>query len=186
MATKAGLDRQGIIQTAAELADSTGLHEVTLATLATRLGIRTPTLYHYFDGLAGLRRELALLGCRQLAQHLGKAIMGKAGEEAVAAMAHAYRTFVKEHPGLYAATVQAAPLDDTEMREVQNEVLDIVIRTLSGYRLEDEEAIHVVRILRSFVHGFATLESSGGFGIPVSLDETFERLIKVFLRGTAP
>jgi hypothetical protein len=53
MATKAGLDYTAVIQAAAEPANADGLHEVTLANLANRLGIRTPTLYHYFTGWRG-------------------------------------------------------------------------------------------------------------------------------------
>ncbi len=33
--------------------------------------------------------------------------MGKAGDEAVFALANTYRAFVKEHPGLYTATLRA-------------------------------------------------------------------------------
>lgn len=183
MATRVGLDREMVVRTAAELADSKGLEEVSLATLAARLGVRSPTLYHYVDGLAGLRRELALLGTRELGQRLGRAVMGKAGDEAVRALASAYRVFVNEHPGLYAATVHAAEPDDTALQGAQTEVVDIALRSLSAYHLSQEDAIHVVRMLRSLVHGFATLERSGGFGIPLDIDETFERLQYVFLQG---
>lgn len=183
MATRVGLDREMVVRTAAELADNRGLEEVSLATLAARLGVRSPTLYHYVDGLAGLRRELALLGTRELGQRLGRAVMGKAGDEAVRALASAYRVFVNEHPGLYAATVHAAEPDDTALQGAQTEVVDIALRSLSAYHLSQEDAIHVVRMLRSLVHGFATLERSGGFGIPLDIDETFERLQYVFLQG---
>ncbi len=185
MATRAGLDLKTVVQVAGELADSKGLHEVTLANLAEKLGVRTPTLYHYIDGLAGLRRELGLLALREMATSWGRAIMGKSGEEAVLALAHAYRDFVNKHPGLYAATVQAAYPDDPEMEAAQTEVVESALLTLSAYKLEQQEAIHVVRMLRSLVHGFATLENGGGFGIPLDRDETFERLLRVFLKGLA-
>src|SRR5947209_2097039 len=141
MATRVGLDHAMVVQAAAELADAQGLHEVTLATLAARLGVRTPTLYHYVAGLAGLRRELALLGCRELVRRLGRAVMGKSGDEALCALAYAYREFVHEHPGLYAATVQAADPADTELGSAQGEVVEIAIRALSAYHLSNEDAI---------------------------------------------
>ncbi len=185
MATRAGLDQVLVVRAAAELADTLGLNEVTLATLAEKLGVRTPTLYHYVDGLAGLRREIALLACRELTQNLGKSIMGKAGEEAVLAMAQAYRSFVNTHPGLYSATVQAADPADQELVAAQTEVVEVAIQTLASYHFEKEDAIHAVRMLRSLVHGFATLESSGGFGIPLDLNETFRRLLTTFLTALA-
>ena len=183
MATRVGLDHAMVVHAAAELADTQGLHEVTLATLAAKLGVRTPTLYHYVAGLSGLRRELALLGCRELTQRLGKVVMGKSGDEALRALAYTYREFVREHPGLYEATVQAANPDDRELVAAQTEVVEIAIRALSAYHLGDEDAIHAVRMLRSVVHGFATLEGSGGFGIPLDVNESFERLLGILLRG---
>jgi hypothetical protein len=33
------------------------------------------------------------------------------------------------------------------------------------------------------VHGFSTLEVSGGFGMPLDLDESFSRLVNVFIAG---
>jgi AcrR family transcriptional regulator len=185
MATRAGLDQRMVVQAAAELADADGLHEVTLARLAARLGVQTPTLYHYVAGLAGLRRELALLGSRELADRLGKAVMGKSGDEALVALAATYREFVREHPGLYAATVQAAKPGDAELKRAQEEIVEIALRALSAYHLENDDAIHVVRMLRSLVHGFATLEQSGGFGIPLDIEVTFQRLLSNFLQSLA-
>lgn len=180
MATRAGLDQAAVVRAAAALADEVSLEALTLATLAQHLKVSTPTLYHYVDGLAGLRRELALLGIRELAARLGRAVMGKAGDDAILALAQSYRAFVKERPGLYAATVRAEP-GDSELAAAGQEVIDIALRALAAYRLEGDEAIHMVRVLRSVLHGFATLESAGGFGIPLEVDETFRRLMETLL-----
>jgi hypothetical protein len=37
--------------------------------------------------------------------------------------------------------------------------------------------------MRSAVHGFAALESAGGFGIPLDVDESFEWLVSALLKG---
>ena len=182
---RAGLDHAAVVQAAAALADSKGLEALSLAMLAAQLGVRSPTLYHYVDGLTGLRRDLALLATQELAQRLGRALMGNAGDDAVRALAHAYRAFVNEHPGLYGTTVQAADANDKELQAAQAETVEIAARALSAYHMTPEDAIHVVRMMRSLVHGFATLESSGGFGIPIDLNETFERLLTNFLSGLA-
>ncbi|HEU5200018.1 MAG TPA: WHG domain-containing protein, partial [Ktedonobacterales bacterium] len=178
MATRAGLDQAAVVREAATLADEVGLEGLTLATLAARLHVQTPTLYHYVDGLAGLRRELALLGVHEMAARLGTAIMGKAGDDAVLALAQSYRAFVKEHPGLYAATVRAAEPGNDVLAAAGQEVIDIVLRALAAYQLQGDDAIHTVRVLRSVLHGFATLENAGGFGIPLAVDETFRRLME--------
>ena len=48
-----------------------------------------------------------------------------------------------------------------------------------------EEAIHAVRVVRAALHGFVSLEREQGFRIPLSLQDSFERLIEVLDRGLA-
>jgi AcrR family transcriptional regulator len=180
------LDRAAVVGTAAALADEQGLDGVTLAALALRLGIRTPSLYNHVAGLEGLRRELALFGTRELGARLGRAAVGKTTDKAVVALGEAYRAFVKEHPGLYAATIRASrpsEPEDRELREAQGETTETVIVVLRSYGLSGDDAVHAARGLRSLVHGFTTLESAGGFGLPLDLDESFRRLLQTFVRG---
>ncbi|HLG75251.1 MAG TPA: WHG domain-containing protein [Ktedonobacteraceae bacterium] len=183
MTHRVGLDRQMVIQAAAELADANGVEQVTLATLAARLGVRTPTLYHYVDGLDGLRRELDLLGTRELARTLGRAVMGRSGDEAIEALALAYRTFAQTRPGLYAAGVRAADPEDRELLEAEAEVVEIALRVLVVSQPDRDDAIHTVRIWRSMLHGFLSLEQDGGFGLPQDVDETFRRLVLLMIQA---
>lgn len=183
MAPRAGLDQPAVVDAAAALADRSGLDGVTLAAIAAHLGVRTPTLYHYVGGLPGLQRELALRGSRALAARLGRAVMGRAGAEALVALADAYRAFVKEHPGLYTATQRAAAPTDTELQAAQYDVVEIVLQALSAYHLPEDTALHAVRALRSAIHGFVSLEAAGGFGLPLAVDDSFRYLMEIFLRG---
>ncbi|GAC1394088.1 MAG: TetR/AcrR family transcriptional regulator [Ktedonobacteraceae bacterium] len=176
-----GLDRAAVVQAAAALIDTMGLEQVTMADLAERLQIRTPSLYNHINGMTGLRRDLALFGMRELATRMGQVVMGKAGDDAIIALAHAYRAFVKEHPGLYTATLRAPASDDTELQKAAQEVIDILLKVLSAYNLQAENAIHAIRLLRSTIHGFTSLEIAGGFELPIELDETFRHLINMFL-----
>jgi AcrR family transcriptional regulator len=180
------LSREAVVEAAARLADEEGLEALSLSILASRLGIRTPSLYNHVDGLDGLRRELALLGIRELSRRLGRAAIGKATDEATLAIARAYREFVKERPGVYAATVRSSRLsypEDPEFQAAEKEVLDTVLAVLASYGLRGDDALHAARGFRSTVHGFATLEAAGGFGIPLDLDESFERMLRNFVAG---
>lgn len=175
------LNREAVVQVAASLVDAIGLEQITLADLAERLEIRTPSLYNHVQGMEGLRRELALHGMRELVKRMGQAVMGKAGDGAVFALADTYRAFVKEHPGLYTATLRAPAADDSELQHAAQDLLDLLLNVLSAYNLQGNDAIHAIRILRSTIHGFTTLEIAGGFEMPIELDETFRRLIAMFL-----
>ena len=171
-----------MIQVAAELADAAG-GEVTLAALAARLGVRPPSLYNHVAGQEELRRELALLGLRDLAARLARAAAGKAADAAIVAAARAYRDFAREHPGLYAATLRAPPTGDLAVRTAAEEILAVLGAVLAAYDLRDDAAIHAIRGLRSLLHGFVALEAVGGFGIPLDLDESFDRALRVFIAG---
>ncbi|EFH84415.1 TetR/AcrR family transcriptional regulator [Ktedonobacter racemifer] len=181
MAPRAGLEYDAIVKAAAELADEHGLHMVTMAMLAAHLGVRTPTLYHYFSGLAGLQRALALLGLQEMTEQLGQAIMGKAGDDAVVALAHTLRDFGRTRPGLYEATARAPEPGDAEWQEAGRRGIEIALRALGAYMLSQEDALHAVRMVRSLVHGCVTLETAGGFGLPLDVNETFKRLLDLLL-----
>ncbi len=187
MVPRVGLNRTAIVQAGANLADTEGLEGVSLARLAKDLGIRPPSLYNHVSGLADLRSELAIFGVRELGHRLGRAAIGKSGDEGIETLAEAYRSFVKERPGLYAATLPASRLREPENRQLraaEEEALEPVLVVLtSSYGLEDEEALHATRCLRAAVHGFATLEAAGGFGLALDTNESFRRLVRTFIGG---
>ena len=177
---RAGLDAEAVVAAAAELADAEGLEAVTLARLAGSLGIRSPSLYAHIDGLEDLRSRIGARGARELAAVLGAAAAGRAGRDALAAVAHAYRGYALEHPGRYAA-LQRPPAPG-QSRDAEA-VVDVVLAVLRGYGLEGDPAIHAVRVVRAALHGFVILEAGGGFGIPLSVAQSFERLIAVLDKG---
>jgi AcrR family transcriptional regulator len=186
MPPKAGLDHAAVVQAAVALADTAGIEQFTLADLAAQLGVRTPSLYNHVAGLPGLRRDLAVLGTRELGARMSRAAIGRSGDAAMLAIAQAYRAFVATHPGLYAATVRSSLLTDQPIPELvaaQGETVEVVLAVLVGYGLSGAEAIHAARGFRSVVHGFATLEAAEGFGIPLDLDASFQQLIENYIAG---
>ncbi|MBK9714911.1 MAG: WHG domain-containing protein [Kouleothrix sp.] len=183
MARSVGIDRAQVVATAAELADAHGLDQLALAQVAARLGVRLPSLYNHVDGLAGLRHELALLGLRGLLERMGHAAIGKAEDTAVIAVAQAYRSYVVEHPGLYAATVRAPAPGDRDRQQLSQSIVEVVLAVLAPYGLDEQGAIHAVRGLRSIAHGFATIELAGGFGMALDRDESYMRLLRAYVAG---
>jgi AcrR family transcriptional regulator len=183
MARSVGIDRAQVVEAAGALADANGLDQLTLAQVAAQLGVRLPSLYNHVAGLAGMRRELALLSLRQLYERMSRAAIGKAEDTAVIAVAQAYRRYVLEHPGRYAATVRAPAPEDLEFQQAGQMIIDVVLAVLEPYGLAEEAAIHAVRGLRSIVHGFATLELAGGFGMALDRDESFLMLLRAFVAG---
>jgi AcrR family transcriptional regulator len=183
VARKRTLDTAAVVYAAAEIADAEGLDLLTLARVAERLDVRVPSLYNHVDGLPGLRRALALAGVRATIDAVRRATVGVSGDAAVQALARAYRAFAHAHPGQYAASVRAPDPDDTVLREASVELLDVVLAVLAPYHLDAVSATHAVRGFRSIVHGFVSLEAAGGFGMPLDVDESFDRLVRMLIAG---
>ena len=180
---RAGLSTAAVVGAAAELADAEGLEALTLARLAGSVGVRTPSLYNHVAGLDDVRRRVALVGLRELGDAMRDATVGRAGDDALTAMAHAYRAYAHAHPGRYAAMQRAPAAGDDELATPAARAVDVLLAVLRGYGLEGDDAIHAARAVRSALHGFVALESGGGFGIPVALDESFDRMVAALARG---
>ncbi len=97
--------------------------------------------------------------------------------DALRATADTYRAYAHAHPGLYAALQRAPDELGGEYADAARELVEVVVAVISGYGLQGDDAIHGVRIVRSALHGFVSLEQLGGFAIDLSLDATFERLV---------
>lgn len=183
MAKRVGIDRDAVVRAAAKIADDEGWDALTLARVATKLRVRSPSLYNHVGGLEALRRELKLLVMRELNTALTRATIGKSRDDAVRALSAAYRAFVKRHPGTYAATMVAAPKNDPAVEAAAGQIVETCLSVLSGYGLDRREGIHAIRAMRSAVHGFAALEIAGGFGIPLDVDKSFDWLVLSLLKG---
>lgn len=186
MSPRANLTKQTVVQAAADLINSEGPDALSLGRLAKELGIRTPSLYNHVNGLPGLVCELSILNARNLAERLSEAAIGQSGADAVRVIMQVMRTYIKECPGLYLSTLRASgtqPEANLELEQEEERSVKVGVAVISSFGLEGEEAIHALRGLRSLVHGFATLEISGGFGMPLELDESFSRLVDLFIAG---
>ncbi len=180
MPRKARIDKAAVVEAAVQLVNAEGPAALSLSRLADELGVQTPSLYNHINGLPGLQRELAVLNARLLADRLGKAAIGKAGMDALVAMAQAYRGYIKEFPGLYMSTLRSSGTQeevDKALEQEEKHTLEVGLAVVGSFGLKGKDAVHALRGFRSVVHGFATLEIAGGFGIPLDCDESFRRLV---------
>jgi AcrR family transcriptional regulator len=183
MSPRIGLDLPTLLQATAELADTHGIDQLNLAMVAKSLNIKTPSLYNHVDGLGGLRKKLTVYGLEKLYERLAEAALGRSGDDAVHALSRAYMAFARQHPGLYDTVLRAPDPQDNEVQQAGKPIIELIIQALSVYNLQDEAVLHAVRGLRSILHGFASLEQIGGFGLPLDSDKTIRLLIDAFLAG---
>lgn len=181
---RAGLTPAIVARAAADLADETGWQQLTLASVAQRLGVRQPSLYKHVASLAALRRAVSLLAVTELGEQLTIAVAGRSGDDAVAHLSAAYRDYAHRHPGGYAASTAAPAEHDAELARASDAILQTLTAVLRGYGLtEGPEALHAIRALRAALHGFVSLEASGGFALALDLDESFRRMVAGLTAG---
>ena len=186
MSPRAHLTTAQVVEAADDLLQEGGTEALTLHHLARNLGVQTPSLYNHVDGMPGLMRELRLLNVRRLESRLVEAVLGKSGPKALMALAQAYRGHIKSNPELYALTLRASgneAIPDPELVALEGRLVQIVLAVLESFELEGEDALHATRGVRSLVHGFASLEAAGGFGLALDCDESFRRLVEMFTRS---
>ncbi|MGC5019825.1 TetR/AcrR family transcriptional regulator [Micromonospora sp. DT47] len=174
---RAGLTPRTVVREAARLADEVGYEKLTLAALAGRLGVALPSLYKHVKGVDALTQKLAALAIAELADEMTSAAAGRAGRDALRAVAGAWRGYARRHPGRYPAAQQVPDPADPEHVAAGRRALDAVYAILRGYGLAGDDAVDAARMFRSAVHGFVTLEAAGGFGLPRGLDRSFDQMV---------
>lgn len=181
--SRAGLSRAVIVETAAAVADEVGFDGLTMGLVAGRLGVRTPSLYRHIGSLDALRRGVAMHVAREIGEVAARSAVGRSGRDAVHAFADAYRRWVLDHPGRYAASVRAPDPGDEEHRRVGDESVRVLLDVLAGLGLRGADGVDAARALRAAIHGFTSLESAGGFGLPCDVDRSYRFLVDVVVDG---
>ncbi len=175
---RAGLSRIRVVDEAQALSDEVGFDGLTLAGLASRVGVKAPSLYKHVEGLDQVRRDLAVRAKTELVETLTEAAAGRQGQDAVLALALAYRRFAVEYRARYVATVRAPDPADEEDVRVSALAVGIVFDTLRGAGVPEEDLVDVTRGLRAGMHGFIELERLGAFALPDDVEGSFERMVR--------
>ena len=179
---RAGLSQPAVVDAAMGLLDEQGPDAVTLAAVAARTGVTTPSLYKHVRNLAELQKLISIRVLDELTERAGTAVMGLSSDEAVRAAMHAYRDYAAQFPHRYLMLPQQ-PMPDPEMTKAGDALVGVLVAMLRGYGLTGSSAIHGVRCIRAAAHGFASLEAAGGFGRPEDIDTTFGHLVDMIVAG---
>lgn len=181
---RARLTPESVTEAGAALVDEIGFDHLSMGLLAERLGVRAPSLYKHVSSQADLAHRIAVLALTELGDVIRDATQGRAGSDALAAGAQAMRTWVQEHLGRYAAGNAARPTGpDDPLLPAADRVLASWSAMLRGYQLDPGQEIHALRLLRSVLHGFVTLEVAGGFQIDTPVNDSFTWMIDFIDRG---
>ncbi|MFC8145448.1 TetR/AcrR family transcriptional regulator [Streptomyces paradoxus] len=174
---RAGLTPERLTEAGAELADEVGFEQVTVSALARRFDVKVASLYSHVRNSQDLKTRIALLALTELADRAAEALAGRAGKDALAALANVYRDYAREHPGRYsAAQLRLDPQTAAASAGVRHAQMTRAL--LRGYDLTEPDQTHAVRLLGSVFHGYVSLELGGGFSHSApDTEETWARIL---------
>jgi AcrR family transcriptional regulator len=160
-----GLTAERVTLVGAELADEVGLEHVTMSAVARRLGVKDASLYAHVRNLDDLRGRIALLAADEKTIRIAEATAGRSGREALVAYANAWRGYAHDHPGRYTATQTPMEIDPELAARAAGprRAIELTYSMLRAYRLDEPDLTDAVRLMRSTLHGFVSLEAAGGF-----------------------
>ena len=98
---RAGLDKNIVVEKAAQMVNQIGLDNIQLKALAERLNIQPPSLYNHIKGLDNLHYELMLYGWRHMEERMVEAADGVSGYAAWEAICRAFYAYATENPGVF-------------------------------------------------------------------------------------
>jgi AcrR family transcriptional regulator len=180
----AKLSRDSIVNAALTFLDRDGWDALTINALATQLGTKGPSLYNHVDSLEDLRRTVRMRVVGDIIEMLNTVGQGRTRDDAVMAMASAYRSYAHHHPGRYSAFTRM-PLggDDPEFTDATRAAAGPVIAVLASYGLDGEDAFHAALEFWSALHGFVLLEMTGVMSGIVDTDTVFSDMVMRLASG---
>ncbi|MFF8630160.1 TetR/AcrR family transcriptional regulator [Streptomyces werraensis] len=177
MAPRAGLTAERLTRAGATLADEVGFDQVTVSELARRFDVKVASLYSHVRNSHDLKTRIALLALEELADRAADALAGRAGKDALVALANVYRDYAREHPGRYAAA-QFRLDPETAAASAGVRHAKMTRALLRGYELDEPDQTHAVRLLGSVFYGYVSIEMGGGFSHSApDTDETWSRVL---------
>jgi AcrR family transcriptional regulator len=178
------LKKQEIIELCVEIVDKDGFLNLSVKTIADKLGIKPPSIYKHFPGgLGEIKDALMTYGWQRIDTKIARSAVGKAGENGLKAMCYALREFAHEHPGVFETVCWHNSYTSEQDQEMTKGVIASLYAVLNSLEFSDVQKMHVLRTLRGYVEGFAMLELHGSFGDKVSLDESFSYGVDALISG---
>ena len=159
-----------ILDVAQDLLDEQGASALSMRTIATRVGIRAPSLYRHFPDKAAIEAGLQERALGDLAGTLAAAGSG------LPALADAYRGWALAHPNRYRLSSGQSLHRDRLAPGVEAAASAPLLAAVGG----DPE---LVRALWGFAHGLVDLELAGRFPPDADLAATWAAGIAAFSRG---
>lgn len=149
-----------MLAAAVSIVDDEGWDALTVTRLAEATGLRPSSLYRHVGGIDDVRREVRVASTRELSERALRAVAGRSTDAGVHALAHACRTYAREHPGRYLAFARLS-VDDIDFHDAGAGLNDAMLGVIGSFRIEGDSLFVSLAAMRSMLHGFIDLELAG-------------------------
>ena len=162
-----------IVSAGRELLEAEGLAGLTMQAVATRVGVRAPSLYKRVRNRAELVSLVAEATVRELGERLDEAAVDASDAHArLLVLARTFRRFAHERPaafGLLFAPRSDVVIDADVLARSSASMLAVAAE-LSG----PDHALDSARTLTAWANGFVSMELSGAFRLGGDVERAFE------------
>jgi AcrR family transcriptional regulator len=151
-----------IVDAACDLLETEGLAGLTMQAVASRVGVRAPSLYKRVESRDELIRLVAESTLAALGHRLDPATT-------LVQLANAFRAFGRERPVAFQLIMtpgSGVPVARTEFGAAASEPTLRLARALAG----DEHALDAARTLTAWATGFIAMELNGNFRLGGDVD----------------
>lgn len=180
---RAGIDKETIIRSAAQLVNQAGIERITMKMLADKLGVKPPSLYNHMKGLEDLKKQLMIFGWTQAKEKLLLSLAGVSGYDAIKAMCYAFYDYATENTGLFEVMLWYNKFQNEEAAEATAELLAVIFKVTRSLDIPDNYCFHLIRTFRGFLEGFFLLVNNGSFGHPLPVTDSFEISVNILIAG---
>lgn len=162
-----------IVAAARAIVEAGGAGSLTMKEVATRVGVRAPSLYKRVRD----RNDLIRLVVEDTVDEIGVRLQAAADRTvdpraAVVAMADALRALAHERPQCYQLTFGPLPPGARPERGTLERVAGPVLE-MSGRLAGEDHALEAARTLTAWMNGFIQMELSGAFRLGGDVDAAY-------------
>jgi AcrR family transcriptional regulator len=157
-----GLNRDSVVEASVQFIEEKGYSAFSMGELAKSLNVKTASLYNHVESLDALFTEVGLAAVSWMVASETKAIEGKEKDDALFAIAAAYRTFAKCHNELYRVIMSLQKTKNEVLERAAGQITEPILQVLSGYGLSRVQQMHWQRILR-IEHTFILVKELSSF-----------------------
>ena len=157
-----GLTKEKIVSAAIEIMRRNGFESFSLRVLAESLEVKAASLYKHFENMDELILAVSLKVYEEFDEQQHETVSkAKTRQEAMLALAMAYKDFAHTHPSFYHLLSVLPRMEQQELERVTAIIYAPIMGAINMYQLDDETKLHWTHIYFATVVGFMVVKGTG-------------------------